>query len=261
MMQRPVWWLGLLVLTALAVAAPIAFRKPAPRTSERANVAAVSAPVATMVPPPVGATPAVDARVVEAAPAERPAPPAPPPPPPLPWPEGVRSILHVGDSSLGFEQGLALELTTRFKAVGIRYDAVTERTAGLHSFATSKKLAELVRWKKPDLVLLTLGMNNLTSARPDDYEVDVKSIVAQVGERPCRWIGPLSIDRPEKGLIAMLARSTAPCGWTDSYTLAIERQPDHIHPTQPGASHWADAIWVALGAPLFDADKADKADP
>lgn len=138
-------------------------------------------------------------------------------------------------------------MKTRFEAAGVRYESVTEIDAGLHTFATSKKLEALLRWKKPDVVLLTLGMNNLTAARPEDYEVDVKSIVAQVGDRPCWWIGPLSIGRPETGLIAMLARTTAPCGWTNSYDLVIERQPDHLHPTQPGASHWADAIWLSLG--------------
>ncbi|MDB4936399.1 MAG: hypothetical protein JWP87_3371 [Labilithrix sp.] len=244
MMQRPAWWLGLLVLTALAVAALASRRMPA-RAPDRATV--TPAVVATAPLPAVAPASRAEAGVADAAPA------APPEPPPLPWPEGVKSVLHVGDSSLGFEQGLALEMSTRFKAIGIRYDAVTEGTAGLHSFATSKKLEELVRWKKPDMVLLTLGMNNLTSARPEDYEVDVKAIVAQAGERPCRWIGPLSLQRPEKGLIAMLARSVAPCGWMSSHALEIERQPDQIHPTQPGASHWADAIWVRLGAPLFEA--------
>ena len=137
----------------------------------------------------------------------------------------------------------------RFKAIGVRYEAVTDASGGLRTFAKSGKLAELVRWKKPDVVLLTLGINNLTAARPNEYDVDVKSIVAQVGDRPCWWIGPLSIERPETGLISMLARTTAPCAWASSYDLVIERQPDHIHPTQRGASTWADATWRILGNP------------
>ena len=156
-------------------------------------------------------------------------------------------MLHVGDSTLGFTQGLALEMSTRFAAIGVRYDAHTEASAGLHTFATSRKLEELIREKSPDVVLLTLGMNNLTALHPEQYEVDVRAIVEQVGGRPCWWIGPLSIDRPENGLIAILARATAPCAWSSSYDLVIERQPDAIHPTQRGASRWADAIWTALG--------------
>jgi hypothetical protein len=247
MMQRPVWWAVLVGLGALCIAVLLARRAPAPRRDAVAAVASVasvaSVAAVTSVIAVASVAPSASARGPVAAEI---APPAPRPP----WPSGAAYILHVGDTSLGFEQGLALEMRTRFAAAGMRYEAVTEIDAGLHTFATSKKLAELLRWKNPDVVLLTLGMNNLTAARPDDYEIDVRSIVTQVGDRRCWWIGPLSISRPEKGLIAMLARSTAPCEWTNSYPLDIERQPDQLHPTQAGASHWADAIWLALGAPI-----------
>jgi hypothetical protein len=245
MMQRPVWWAVLVVLTALTVAVPFARHKATP----------ARVPVATPAPTSVSSEPAPDRDapdVPRGTPPDAPssAEASPPSAPRPPWPAGAQYVLHVGDSSLGFEQGLALEMGTRFKAAGVRYEAVTEIDAGLHTFATSKKLEALLRWKKPDVVLLTLGMNNLTVAKPEEYAADVRSIVAQVGDRPCWWIGPLSIGRPETGLIAMLARTAAPCTWTNSYDLDIERQPDHLHPTQPGASHWADAIWISLGAPM-----------
>jgi hypothetical protein len=242
MIQRPVLWAVLVGLTALAIVVLFSRRAPVP---VRAPVVAFTAASVAPVPSntPVASAPPPDA-APDAMPDSAPGP---------PWPADAKYVLHVGDTSLGFDQGLALEMKTRFEAAGVRYESVTEIDAGLHTFATSKKLEALLRWKKPDVVLLTLGMNNLTAARPADYEVDVKSIVAQIGDRPCWWIGPLSIGRPETGLIAMLARTTAPCGWTNSYDLVIERQPDHLHPTQPGASHWADAIWLALGAPLRDA--------
>ena len=255
MMQRPVWWAVLVVLTALVVAVPLARRETIPaRVAVAPSVTSVpSTPAPDRVPSDVaeGLPPdAPDASAAEAKPTRLATPDGGDSSTRPSWPAGAKYVLHVGDSSLGFEQGLALEMGARFKAAGVRYEAVTELDAGLHSFATSRKLAELLRWKKPDVVLLTLGMNNLTVARPEEYEGDVKSIVAQVGDRTCWWIGPLSIGRPERGLIAMLGRTTAPCGWTNSYDLEIERQPDHLHPTQAGASHWADAIWIALGAPM-----------
>lgn len=253
-MQRPVWWAVLVVLTALVVAVPLARRKTTPPGVEVplsvTSVPSKPAPYAVasdVAPGPPHDVP--DASFVETPPTS-PIPGAGPSATRPSWPAGVKYVLHVGDSTLGFEQGLALEMGARFKAAGVRYEAITELDAGLHTFATSKKLAELLRWKKPDVVLLTLGMNNLTVALPEQYEADVKSIVAQVGDRTCWWIGPLSIARPERGLIAMLGRTTAPCGWTNSYDLEIERQPDHLHPTQPGASRWADAIWIALGVPM-----------
>jgi lysophospholipase L1-like esterase len=228
MVQRPVLWAVLVGLTALAIVVLFSRRAPPPvraRVDVPVVLDASVVPDASVAPEvataPAGATPA------------------------LAWPASAKYVLHVGDTSLGFDQGLALEMKRRFEAAGVRYESVTEIDAGLHTFAVSRKLESLLRGKKPDVVLLTLGMNNLTAARPED----VKSIVAQVGDRPCWWIGPLSIGRPETGLVALLARTTAPCGWTNSYDLVIERQPDHLHPTQPGASHWADAIWLSLGAP------------
>ncbi len=230
MMRRPAWWLVLAALALLAVAAPFWSRargggrapvaEPLPAAAQAPAVAASSVSVAD-------AGRAADARVA--------------------WPLAVSRVLHVGDSTLGFTQGLALEMSKRFEALGIRYEAHTEASAGLHTFATSKKLEELIREKSPDVVLLTLGMNNLTALHAEQYEEDVRAIVEQVGGRPCWWIGPLSIARPDNGLIAILARATAPCGWTSSYELVIERQPDAIHPTQRGASRWADAVWTALG--------------
>jgi lysophospholipase L1-like esterase len=235
MLQRPAWWLVLGALAALAVAAPFWSRSRGVHAPlvEPARVTTIT----TRAAPATTAAAELDA-AASAAPEVR-----------AVWPANAKSVLHVGDSSLGFTQGLALEMSKRFDAVGIVYESHTEASAGLHSFAVSKKLEELVRQKTPDVVLLTLGMNNLTSLHPEQYEVDVRSLVEQVGSRPCFWIGPLSIERPENGLIAMLARATAPCAWTSSYELVLERQSDAIHPTQRGASKWADAIWNELGAP------------
>lgn len=238
----------LFALAVLAVAVPIAKRRTDARPSDRTTMAAPEAPAPTpvAVAPPSPPEPIVDAghEVAADAASTREASAA-----QLAWPEGVKTVLHVGDSLLGYEQGLALELRTRFEAAGIRYQGETYNNAGLHSFATSKTLEQLVRERKPDVVLVTLGMNNLTTVKPAEYERDVRSIVEQVGARPCFWIGPLAINRPENGLLAMLARSTAPCRWTSSYELDIERQPDAIHPTQHGAAKWADEIWTAIGAP------------
>lgn len=258
MIQRPAWWAVLTVLAGVAIAVPLKFRKMPARAREPAQAAPRSeseAPPATAPAVSLSSSTAIAPIAIALATAvvvDAPDPATPDAAPPVvvvvapAWPPSAKYVLHVGDSSLGFEQGLALEMTTRFKAIGVRYEAITEAAAGLHSFATSKKLEELVRWKKPDVVLLSLGMNNLTVAKPEAYEPDVRSIVAQVGDRACWWIGPLSLDRPETGLIAMLGRTAAPCGFTSSYELGIERQPDHIHPTQRGASVWADAVWVAI---------------
>src|SRR4051812_27767266 len=55
-----------------------------------------------------------------------------------------RSVLHVGDSLVGYRAGLQLELGRMFRAEGTRYESRTFTAAGLRSFATDKHMRKLV---------------------------------------------------------------------------------------------------------------------
>jgi len=183
---------------------------------------------------------------------------------PPPWPAGAKSVLHVGDSTVGTLQfGLAREMDKRFKPLNIRYNARVKEAAGLRNFANDRVTETLVRELNPDVVLFTLGTNNLSVPSPDLYEPFVKSIVSQVGNRPCIWVGPLTIakavakqttrDTPKNphatglAVVAMLKKNVGPCKFYDSYGLDIQREPDDVHPTVPGAGKWAEKIWSFLG--------------
>jgi lysophospholipase L1-like esterase len=155
-----------------------------------------------------------------------------------------RVVLHVGDSTVGYHLGLQLELSRMFKAAGIRYESRTVTSAGLHSFATEKILEKAVRETDPDLVIIQVGTNNLTVPHPDVYITDLRSIVRQANGRDCYWIGPISIDRPEKGMRAVIRTHVEPCTFFDSFDLELARQPDDFHPTQPAAKKWAEAFWA-----------------
>jgi hypothetical protein len=155
-----------------------------------------------------------------------------------------RVVLHVGDSTVGYHLGLQLELSRMFKAAGIRYESRTVTSAGLHSFATEKILEKAVRETDPDLVIIQVGTNNLTVPHPDVYITDLRSIVRQANGRDCYWIGPISIDRPEKGMRAVIRTHVEPCTFFDSYDLELARQPEDFHPTQPAAKKWAEAFWA-----------------
>src|SRR5690606_2700327 len=123
------------------------------------------------------------------------------------------------------------------------YTSRTVTSAGLRSFAKSGVVEKLVADKDPDLVIIQLGTNNLTVPHPDVYADEVRAIVAQVGDRPCYWIGPIPLQQKEHGMRAMLRENVAPCVFFDSYDLKLARQPDKIHPTQRAAKKWADAFW------------------
>lgn len=155
-----------------------------------------------------------------------------------------KAVLHVGDSTVGYTLGLQLELSRMFKAAGIRYESHTVTAAGLHSFATGRILEKALEGKTFDLVIIQVGTNNLTVPRPDLYVPDLRSIVQQAGGRDCYWIGPISIDRPEKGMRAVVRDNTGPCTFYDSFALKLARQPDDVHPTQAAAKKWADAFWA-----------------
>lgn len=155
-----------------------------------------------------------------------------------------RFVLHVGDSTVGYTLGLQLELARKFKAAKIHYESRTVTAAGLHAFATERILEKALRDKDPDLVIIQVGTNNLTVPHPDAYIPDLRSIVAQAGGRDCYWIGPIPIDRPEKGMRAVIRANVQPCTFFDSFDLDIARQPDNVHPTQGGAHKWAEAFWA-----------------
>jgi hypothetical protein len=180
-----------------------------------------------------------------------------------PWPKQAKSVLLLGDSTVGTKAfGLSRELDKRFQPLGVKFHFHVETAAGLRTFATSKKTEQLMRDVNPDVVLLGLGTNNLSTPNSAAYEAHVKSIVAQVGGRPCYWIGPLSIakavakqttpDTPKdpdavgKAMVAMLKKNSAPCRYFDSYALQIPREPDDIHATFMGAGKWAEKIWAFL---------------
>ncbi len=184
-------------------------------------------------------------------------------PEPPTWPKNAKSVLLIGDSTVGTKAfGLSRELDKKFVAIGVKFHFHVETAAGLRNFANSKKTEKLVKEVNPDVVLLGLGTNNLSTPNTAAYEPFVKSIVAQTGGRPCYWIGPLSIakavakqsgpDTPKnpdavgKAMVAMLKKNSAPCHYYDSYALEIPREPDDVHATFMGAGKWANKIWTFL---------------
>jgi hypothetical protein len=184
-------------------------------------------------------------------------------PEPSTWPKNVKSVMLVGDSTVGTKAfGLSRELDKKFSSIGVKFHFHVETAAGLRNFANSKKTEQLMHDVNPDVVLLGLGTNNLSTPNYAAYEPYVKAIVAQTGGRPCYWIGPLSIakavgkqttpDTPKdpdavgKAMVAMLKKNSAPCRYYDSYALEIPREPDDIHATFMGAGKWANKIWAFL---------------
>lgn len=158
-----------------------------------------------------------------------------------------RSVLHVGDSMVGFRGGLTRALENRFQDGGTRFYSSSLTSAGITSFDESDHLEKLLAKLNPEMVIVSLGMNNVTYPHPEALRHNIVSIVKKIAPRDCYWIGPPAW-KPDAALMKVLAESTAPCAFFDSSELKLERQTDGVHPTERGGEVWAEAFWLFYSA-------------
>lgn len=218
---------------ALVCAAPIACSPAVPTPEPQAPPPAAPAPIAASA---VAASPPAPS----GAPSPAPAASAPLPPE---IPKGT-AVLHIGDSFA--LAGFAQALRPKMKALGVRYEVRTETS----SFTTtwSAKMDRLVSDMQPDLVLITLGANEVANVDPAAHAPAIRRIVTSIGGRPCVWISPPSW-RKDTGIIEVIRQHSAPCRFFDSdrlVTQPIARQADKIHPNEQGGAVWAEAFWSWL---------------
>ena len=122
----------------------------------------------------------------------------------------------------------------------------------------------LVKQRDPDLVLITLGGNELEMLDPSVRAEPVRRLVAQLQGRPCVWIAP-SIP-PKNALLDVIRANLGSCRFFDTRALVPElpRLPDKIHPTMPARKVWAEHFlrWlIAQREPKPEAPWALRAEP
>lgn len=154
------------------------------------------------------------------------------------------AILHIGDSFVlsGFSQALK----PRIKAVGARYEVRSEQSS--YTVTWAARLERVIADTQPDLVIITLGANEVANTTPPAHAPAVRRIVQIVGKRPCVWVTP-PLWRKDTGIIDVIRENSAPCRLFDSDTMVrapIARKADKIHPTPEGGAVWADAFWTWL---------------
>jgi len=222
---------SVLFTVGMALLAPLACTKPAPSTGAR------DAAVDTGARPP--AVPDARADAVADAGHDAPRDVAPPPPPPKLY----KTVVHTGDSMVG--GGLCKALAPRFKAEGTKFVRDVWESASISAFDDSDRIPTLMKRYDPDLVLLTLGANDVFNDHPEYMAKHIESIVKKVGHRDCVWIGP-PLWKGDKGLVAVIRQHAAPCRFYDSQHLVLARAGDGIHPTEKGGEVWAAAFWPFL---------------
>lgn len=151
-----------------------------------------------------------------------------------------RIVVHTGDSMVG--GGLCKALAPKFKSEGTKFVRDVWEAASIVAFADSDRIPKLMKKYDPDLVLLTLGANDVFDKHPEYMIRYIESIVKKVGDRDCYWIGP-PLWKGDAGLVDVIREHVTPCKFFDSSHLTLQRAGDGIHPTEKGGAVWADHFW------------------
>lgn len=157
-------------------------------------------------------------------------------------------VLHTGDSMVGFHAGLERALAPHFEALGAKYiqDAVT--SAAIVTFDHQDHFAKMLAKDDPDLVIITLGANDVFLPTPSRVAKNVASIAKKTEGRRCFWIGP-PVWKKDTGIVDVIRNNCAPCIFYDSSKLKLERRADGIHPDDKGGEAWASAFWDFYNSP------------
>lgn len=152
-------------------------------------------------------------------------------------------VLHVGDSMVPLVANYIKPVVMRN---GGSYESISISSSSTGSWAATHQLRDAVAKLNPDLVLISLGSNDLFVRDLDARARDIRQIVAEVGGRACLWVGPPAWAK-DFGFLQTLRESSAGCGYFDSSVLRFERQADGRHPTWGSSYRWASAVWKQLG--------------
>jgi hypothetical protein len=154
-------------------------------------------------------------------------------------------VLHAGDSTVG--GGLSHALWRRFQAEGAHFSLYHKRSVGIKAFAQTPDFRDAIANGDPDLVILTLGSNDVFAPHPRSLAKYVEEIaaVASAGARECWWIGPPTW-RGDSGVVSVIREHSGACTFFDSSDMKdVARTRDGIHPNERGGARWALKFWRA----------------
>lgn len=156
------------------------------------------------------------------------------------------TVLHIGDSFAG---ALGIELNREFKEAGVRGILKYETATYIPTWAWGKDLEKYLSKYHPDLVLITLGANELEIPDPAQRAPTIRHLVERLGGKPCVWVAPPLWHGARPALLDVIRESCAPCAYLDSGELVPElpRARDGIHPAMAARKAWAQAVIKWLG--------------
>lgn len=155
-------------------------------------------------------------------------------------------VLHVGDSFV--HASLQQNLRPRFEAAGATY--VVDATTATYTTSWVND-AQLDLWldRRPSLVLVTLGANEVDMPVPAEHAAAVEQLVRKIAaaSTSCVWITP-PMWKKDSGILQVIHDHRGSCLFFDSDAALgglapDERQHDHIHPNERGGLRWAETLW------------------
>jgi len=155
-------------------------------------------------------------------------------------------VLHIGDSFAG---ALGVDLNKALRERGLRSALEFQTATYIPTWAGSSELPKFLDRYQPDLVLITLGANELEITEPAQRAPTVRRLVKRLGDRPCVWIAPPLWGGKYNGLLEIIRDNAAPCRFMDSNAIIrqMPRAGDHIHPSQAARKDWAQIVlsWLS----------------
>ena len=226
---RPPLWLPTLLCSALACSRaddpPPAPQPPSPPT--------VATPSALPSPPALAsATPASAPDILLLPTHDGPIPAA-----------DAQRILHVGDSMVPLVGNYLRQVLAGDKR---RYEIISIPSSSTLSWARDHGLRDAIYRYDPQVVLISLGSNELFDPNPERRAAAIRQVVSETRDRPCLWIGPPAWKK-DKGFLRVLQANVGRCRYFDSTRLDLERMADGRHPSWTGSYAWATAVWKELG--------------
>jgi hypothetical protein len=133
------------------------------------------------------------------------------------------------------------------QARGGTYDMVSLASSSTREWGGPKRILQDAMFRyDPEVILISLGSNELFDPDPEMRVEAVRQIVADTRGRPCLWLGPPAWKK-DSGFLVMLRKNLEHCRYFDSTRLNLPRMPDGRHPNWTGGYRWASGVWKALG--------------
>lgn len=153
-------------------------------------------------------------------------------------------VLHVGDSMVPL---VGNYLRTIFWKSQRNYWIESVTSSSTLDWGGDKRLLQNAMYKyDPDLVLISLGSNELFDPKPERRASAIRQMVTDTRGRACLWIGPPAWKK-DLGFIRVLKQNLGHCRYLDSTRLNLPRMADGRHPDWTGGYRWASAVWKELG--------------